>query len=208
MQGPFKQWGSAVFSPRYPLQRVGLPEDSNLRRFGSYLAFATASLPDGSDVVVASVHARDGEATPGQLGRLDSRTIKRPSLRKPRVNDAVFGGLVEMIDGPFILGGDWNTARTQSARRAGEEFFERVKEQGWWDCVYRGTGGKELQTWFGGRGGKLIQDDHVFCSKELGKRLRRAWVATQASTELRLSDHAPLVIEFEVESVAMENLST
>ena len=38
-------------------------------------------------------------------------------------------------------------------------------------------------------------------------RLRRAWVATQASTELRLSDHAPLVVEFEVESVAMENLS-
>lgn len=57
IRGPFSQWGSAIFSPRYPLERLPLPEDSPLRRLGSYLAFGIASLPDGADAVVASVHA-------------------------------------------------------------------------------------------------------------------------------------------------------
>src|SRR4051794_21546377 len=51
VQGPFKQWGSAIFSPRYPLAPYNLPAESNLRQLGNYLAFATAAIPDGNEVL-------------------------------------------------------------------------------------------------------------------------------------------------------------
>lgn len=35
-----------------------------------------------------------------------------------------------------------------------------------------------------------------------------AWVAEEAHSNLGLGDHAPLVIDFEVESLAMSNLRT
>src|SRR6266540_4549553 len=66
VHGPFKQWGSAIFSPRFPLGPHPLAEDHHLRKLGTYLAFATVSLPDGSDVFAVSVHARHAKATPEQ----------------------------------------------------------------------------------------------------------------------------------------------
>jgi hypothetical protein len=81
IQGPFRQWGSAIFSPRYPLVPIRPKEGSNLRAFGSYLAYASVQLPDGSDAFLASVHARAGTATAAQLGDLPPDETRRPSAR-------------------------------------------------------------------------------------------------------------------------------
>jgi hypothetical protein len=203
--GPFKEWGSAIFSPRVPLARVAPPPESNLRALGSYLALGVASMPDGSDAFVASVHARHGEATPPQLGDLDPAVAARPAVGRPHTNDVIFLGLSKLVTERFILAGDWNTARIQSSERAGAQFFERVSKQDWYDCVWDKTG-DELQTWFG-RSQILKQDDHAFCDQALGRQLEEVWVAEDAATRLHLSDHAPLVLDFGMESIAMTSLS-
>jgi len=207
VHGPFTQWGSLVFSPRFPLEPFRLPEQSRLRRLGSYLAYAVASLPDGSDAFVASVHAPAREATPAELGDLDPAGAARPSARRPRVNDLVFMRLDELVrDWPsFLVAGDWNTARQQGSehgRRVGQEFFDRASENGWYDCVWEKLR-KEVQTWFR-QGDHLRQDDHAFCDQELGRRLREPpWVAADAATALGLSDHAPLILDFEIPPISM-----
>lgn len=211
VHGPFKEWGSLIFSPRYPLERFTLPADSHLRSLGTYLAFAVASLPDGSDAFVASVHARDDFATKAQLGEISPATAARPSRRSPRVNDIVFVGLAELAreHPPFIVGGDWNTGRAQRNLKAAQEFFLRARDSDWYDCVYE-TLDHELQTGYGK--GLLKQNDHVFCDMELAKRLHgppdhlTPRVASEAATDMGLSDHAPLIIDFDMSSIAMTSL--
>lgn len=204
VHGPFKQWGSVIFSPRYPLDRFILPEKSNLHSLGTYLAFAMTSLPDGSDTFVASVHARHAPARKAHLGELQPTQVKRSSLPHPMVNDLVFHGLDKLTQQhpSLIVGGDWNTGRTQQDETAGHEFFSRARDSGWYDCAFDALG-EEVQT---GYGRLLKQNDHVFCDSALADRFRSVRVASEAATDLSLSDHAPLVLDFDVKSIAMTNL--
>lgn len=202
---PFDSWGSVIFSPRYPLEPYRLPVDSGLRRLGAYLAYANAFLPDGTESFVVSVHARPATATRRQLGDLEPQTVARKSVPQPKVNDLIFHELAGLIEGSFIAAGDWNTGRTQKSVRAGIEFFERAHERGWHDCVWDKFG-KEVQTWFG-KGHTLIQDDHVFSDPVLGDAGQVPWAADDAVLQLRLSDHAPLIIDFDISSIAMTNLA-
>src|SRR5439155_6154341 len=123
-----------------------------------------------------------------------------------RHNDAIFAGLATLIEGRrFILAGDWNTARrqaTERASKAGEEFFARVREAGWYDCVWNKRQ-DEIRTWFGQ--GKLQQDDYVFCDPSLGESVGEVSVAEDAATERHLSDHAPLIVDFHVGPIAIAN---
>jgi endonuclease/exonuclease/phosphatase (EEP) superfamily protein YafD len=198
----FDTWGSVIFSPHYPLTRVQLPEGNPLRRFGAYLAHGVVTLPDGIDARVVSVHARANPASDAQLAGLDRGSLARESVGQPMVNDLIFAGLAEMLGSTsrFIVAGDWNTGRTQANAKAGEEFFRRVETQHWFECTQ-----KEVQTWFR-EGDKLIQDDHAFCDEPMSALFRDAWAPSDPVLRLGLSDHAPLVVEFEVPSVAMENL--
>jgi hypothetical protein len=181
VHGPITRWGSALFSPRYPLAPLRLPVESPLRRLGTYLAFAVASLPDGSEPLVASVHAVARRATKTLLSGVEPDDISRASLDGPRVNDLVFTELAKEagVEHSFLVAGDWNTGRMQRNRRAGEEFFARAEGSRWYDCVWQLLG-HEVQTWFG-KGG-LFQDDHAFCDKGLGRKLRGVMVATEAAT--------------------------
>jgi hypothetical protein len=212
VHGPLTRWGSVVFSPRFPLQPFPLPKSSHLRALGSYLAFAMATIPDGSDVFVTSVHARADEATQAQLGSLNPMTVKRPSKNRPNVNDIVFAGLEGLAAGnlSYLFAGDWNTAREQGSElnsEIGKEFFDRVHQAGWFEC--RADTGQEVQTYFR-RGGRIKQDDHVFCDRSLGNRLLALWVATDTARPggLGLSDHAPVILDFEVEAISITSLAS
>jgi hypothetical protein len=206
ISGPLAVWGSAIFSPRYPLQPFRLPDESRLRALGSYVAVGMASLPDGSDAFVASIHARAAPATKRQLGNLDPRTIARLSVSQPKVNDLIFFELKELVGSRFLAAGDWNTGRTQASPTAGVEFFDRIHASGWFDCVADTFQGEEQRTWFGR--GTVVQDDHAFCDPSLGELVRKQpWVADDAALHLSLSDHAPLIVDFDVGSIGMTNLS-
>jgi endonuclease/exonuclease/phosphatase family metal-dependent hydrolase len=155
-------------------------------------------LTDGAAAIVASIHARPSRAEGDILGERKPEELRR-TVEGPKYNDAIFAGLVPLVEGsPFILVGDWNTARRQGTERdsrAGEEFFERVREAGWHDCSWE-QHNAEIRTWFGP--GKLEQDDYVFCDGSLGKRVKDVSVADEAVTEHSLSDHAPLIVDFDI----------
>lgn len=203
---PFDRWGSVIFSPRYPLEPVRPAEGSALWRLGAYLAYARAGLPDGTTAFAVSVHARAAPATRRQLGDLDPETIARPSVPRPRVNDLTFHELADLVGERFIAAGDWNTGRTQASATAGEEFFVRAHERGWYDCVWDRFG-IEVRTWFR-EGDALVQDDHVFCDPSLGATVQeRPWAAEDAVVRLGLSDHAPLIIDLDVPPIAMMNIA-
>jgi endonuclease/exonuclease/phosphatase (EEP) superfamily protein YafD len=210
VHGPFRQWGSALFSARFPLERFTLPSDSHLRALGSYLALGVVSLPDGTEAFVSSVHAVAREATATQVGNLDPASASRPSIGRPRINDVVFMGLRDLVrDRPFLVAGDWNTARLFDSTypgTAGAEFFARAHENGWFECVWEKRRA-EVQTWFR-RGNRPYQLDHVFSDPALGQRLQEAWVATEAAQALRLSDHAPVIVDFEMPPISMSSMST
>src|SRR5439155_16093202 len=88
---------------------------------------------------------------------------------------------------------------------AGAEFFARVRERGWFDCVWEKCG-EEMQTWFRA-GDRPYQLDHAFCDPALGDRLQTVRVATEAAANLGLSDHAPLILDFEVAPISMTGLT-
>ena len=85
-----------------------------------------------------------------------------------------------------------------------EAFFDRVREKRWYDCVWDKRS-EEVRTWFR-EGDVLIQNDHAFCDQALGGLLQTVGVASYAATDLSLSDHAPLVLDFHVPSIGMTNL--
>jgi len=210
VHGPITWWGSVIFSPRLPLERFRLPEESNLHALGRYLAFATASLPDGSDALIASVHAVARKATKAQLGSLDAAVVSRRSAGRPRVNDVVFAGIEPIVrEKPFIVSGDWNTARLFDSvyeGTAGAEFFDRAGERAWFECA-RKMHPEEVRTWFR-PGNRPYQLDHAFCDAALWERLKDVRVGTDAAEELGLSDHAPLILDFDIASIAITNLNS
>jgi endonuclease/exonuclease/phosphatase family metal-dependent hydrolase len=207
VRDPFERWGSLIFSPTLAIEAFSLPEDSSLRALPKYLAFAKVPLPDGAQAVVASIHAPPRRAEGDILGGRDPAKLRR-SVEGPKYNDAIFAGLAPLVEGRrFILAGDWNTARhqgTQRASRAGEEFFARVREAGWYDSVWAKRQ-SEIRTWFGP--GKLQQDDYVFCDPSLGESVQTVSVAEEAVTERHLSDHAPLIVDFDIGPIAIADLS-
>jgi endonuclease/exonuclease/phosphatase (EEP) superfamily protein YafD len=197
VRGPFEKWGSLIFSRRPHIEPFTLPETSPLRALpGYYAAYGLVQLPHGTEVIGASIHARPARAEGQVLGGQDPAKLRR-SAEGPKFNDVVFAGLVPLVERrPFIVAGDWNTARRQGTKRGSEigtKFFDRVREAGWSDCVWD-TRQDEFRTWFGP--GKLQQDDYVFCDTTFGHSVKDVSVATDAATELHLSDHAPLIIDF------------
>jgi endonuclease/exonuclease/phosphatase (EEP) superfamily protein YafD len=207
IRDPFKRWGSLIFSPTLAIEAFSLPQDSSLRALPNYLAFAEVPLPDGAQAIAASIHAPPRRAEGDILGGRDPGKLRR-SVEGPRFNDAIFAGLAPLVEGRrFILAGDWNTARrqgSQRASRAGEAFFARVREAEWHDCTWAERQ-SEIRTWFGP--GKLQQDDYVFCDPSLGRSVQKVSVAEDAATEHHLSDHAPLIVDFDIGAIAIPGLS-
>ena len=55
--------------------------------------------------------------------------------------------------------------------------------------------------------GALQQDDYVFCDSSLGESGDEVSVGEGAVTERHLSDHAPLIVDFDVGPIATADLS-
>jgi hypothetical protein len=208
VSAPAKGWRSVILSSHYPIEPYTLPEGHPLRN--RYLSIARVSLPNRSSIFAASVHAAPRKASEGDLQGLDRAKLTRSGATGPKLNDVIFDRLVNLVGDRFIVAGDWNTARKQGsawASKVGQVFFDRVRDRGWYNC----TGDRsesDVLTWLKGRGGDgLIQDDYVFCDQALGGLVQpEPWAPADEIERLGLSDHAPLIVDFAVESKALENL--
>jgi hypothetical protein len=164
-----------------------------------YLATGTVTLPDGTSLLVGSVHAPIGEATGEQLFGFDPTQIKKPYARVPSRNDVAYRFYRDTVQGRrFLVGGDWNVSpRLWDALHPGDheaEFFDRAKDDGWIDCDHR-PDADEPQTLFK-VGSPAYQPDHAFCDAVTAEALISCKVDPPPARDLKLSDHAPLILEF------------
>ena len=165
-----------------------------------YLAAGTVTLPDGTSLLVGSVHAPIGEATGDELFGFDPRAIKTPYAPAPSRNDVAYRYYRDTVRGRrFLVSGDWNVSpRLWDEHHPGDheaEFFDRARDDGWIDC-YQAFHADEGQTLFK-VGSPPYQADHAFCDGETAKALRDCYIYPHPAEDLKLSDHAPLILEFE-----------
>lgn len=122
-----------------------------------------------------------------------------PIVRQPRTYDVAYAVFQNRVRGrQFIVGGDWNISRDlwrlYYPNTRDHEFFDRAARDGWIDC-YRRDHKHEGHTWY--RAGDLpYQFDHVFCDATTVGSMQSCEIDPHPASCLRLSDHAPLTLEF------------
>jgi hypothetical protein len=200
---PFQYWASAlVAKPSLGLRAIDPGKETLLGRFGSYLATGEIDVAGGSSLLVASIHTRAAEA-PGWVTEGHNRSdIARSSVRVPWSNDVAFAGYRSLTAGRrFIIGGDWNTARYHDLEGnpnvEGAEFFSRAVEAGWVELSVD-PAGREGRTWYGSDSPRPYQPDHVFADPTTAATLRSQSIEAYPVERLGLSDHAPIVLEFDL----------
>ena len=83
----------------------------------------------------------------------------------------------------------------------GAEFFARADRAGWLELTLD-PDGRQGRTWYGPGGPRPYQPDHVFGDPGTANRLRSATIEAYPVETLGLSDHAPLVLELELDATA------
>jgi len=198
---PFEIWGSAIVT-RLPMTPVRFEPTSHLGRFGAYLATATVTLPDGTELLVSSVHERTAPASKRLLKDLDGAAMRRPSVDVPWWNDVAWHGLADLVRGRrFIVAGDWNTSRWVDAKGiptpSGKDFFDRAEAAGWVDLHQRAVGHEE-RSWFGSTNPRVHQPDVIFADASTAAGLVGCRVEPEWAADRKLSDHAPVIAELQV----------
>jgi len=206
---PFHFWASAIAARRgLPLRVVAPPSDGVLDKAGSYHAFAELDLASGDSMLLSSVHTSPHEAPPWGHRGYRRRAIARPSVGRPWWNDVAFAGFRELVEGRrFLLAGDWNTARWVDAagvpEPAGAEFFDRAAKEGWVELSLDADG-HEGNTWYGSRNPRTSQLDHVFADATTAGSLRSFRIDPYPVEGHGLSDHAPMILELDLEAAKPE----
>jgi len=206
---PHHFWASAIVTRRgTPLLPVTLPPDGVIERAKSYHATADLELAGGERLLVASVHTSPHEAPPWGHRGYKRTAIARPSVGKPWWNDVAFAGYRDLVAGRrFIVAGDWNTSRWLDTNGvpepAGQEFFDRAAAAGWVELSLDAEG-REGKTWYGSTNPRLCQLDHVFADATTAELLRSFRIDPYPVEALGLSDHAPMILELDLEVTVPE----
>lgn len=191
-------WRSAILA-KPGLDLTPFPGGPEGMEVGGWIATGFVTLPDGTNTLVGSVHAPPLRVSPEHLVGHDPASVKLSKSRVPRYYDVAYATYRNRTrGGPFIVGGDWNISRdlwrVLHPDTHDKEFFDRAARDGWTDC-YRRDHKHEGQTWY--RAGNLpYQFDHVFCDEKTAQSMRSCEIDPHPASCLRVSDHAPLKLEF------------
>lgn len=155
---------------------------------------------NGTRTVVSSVHPSARVAFEEDKD-LHER-LRRPSVESAWDNDVVLGEFATHFTGahrPFLIGGDWNTARLfdinyPADAPAGQEFFDRATAHSWCE-LHRRMHRYEQETYIEPTAGPY-QLDHMFSDPALAARLTRCDVL-DGDILREISDHLPLLAEFD-----------
>lgn len=171
-----KPWGTAIYTKGIGLKAI--PTATNPPRVA---AAALELAIDGEPLHAVSIHA------PVIGGRVF------PHLT------SIFGEVQRLVEAyPAIVGGDLNTARLAETVWPGHghgTFFEQLEGGPFPDC-HRRFEPAEVQTFFRRDSLHPFQDDHLFVTSPLAKRLASCHVINDETTR-RVSDHIPLVATFD-----------
>jgi len=207
-----KKWGTAVVTRRLTANKERLPAveawfdclgpDAHRKcaaaRLSKWCVPAALTLPDGSSILVISLHNPAYSIDPTLYAHLDVSAIKlKHQRRRVWVQDVLFHFLKQSHVGrPLIVGGDFNTSRRFDIPkpRGNAEFFERVEEQ--FASLHRRFHNDDERTFFGNGEHQL---DYLYADRGLASRATGCWVVPRAQVE-RFSDHSPLVAELDIDA--------
>jgi endonuclease/exonuclease/phosphatase family metal-dependent hydrolase len=201
---PHHFWASAIVARKGSgLAPAQLPAGGVIEAAKAYHATAELTLADGDRLIVASVHTPAREAPRWGYRGYRTAAIARASVGKPWWNDVAFAGYRDLVAGRrFMIAGDWNTARWADKdgvpEPAGQEFFDRAAEAGWVDLSLDADG-REVKTWYGSTNPRFSQLDHVFVDTQTASSKHSFRVDPCPVEAHGLSDHAPLVLELDLE---------
>ena len=194
------KWGSAIVTTT-PATHVEVELSTEWMDYVRLVA--TDAVVDSKSLRIISVHphhmAFDEELLP-EHPELTPRLDGARSVWSCDVAYALARDLTAAAPA-FVVGGDWNTARLFDRTMgylepgAGEAFFARANADGWHDC-YHARHGREGRTWIRGKDNGY-QLDHVFTDGVTGEAVKDCWIDERAAVDPRLSDHAPLIVDFE-----------
>lgn len=197
-----KKWGCGVLV-RNGEYEVWQPSDSHpwLQRVGG--AVTVAHPIDGEGLWFASVHSDSSsfEATnrkyPTTYGDLPDREgIARCSAKEMWEIEVIAHELSPVVAShKFVFGGDLNSSLMFDKKPGGQEarLFENLANLGFKDTRPRHSSA-EVQTFFKS-GKRPFQLDHVYADESTEQRVTRWEVLAGVAEELKLSDHAPIVLE-------------
>lgn len=197
--GRYEKWGSAILAKTglNPTAFDGEPE-GRLERVG-YLATGTVSLADGSSLLLGSVHAPISQADADDLGGRHPEDVKRPLEPVPYHNDVAYAIYRDRVKGrPFLVSGDWNVSRLWDYHYSQThelDFFRRAEHDGWVECYRLFHPEGEGRTWYRDPE-PPYQQDHAFCDTLTAESLTSCVIDPYPAARLKLSDHAPLIMEF------------
>jgi exonuclease III len=189
-----------------PLDRTQLPEPEHgwLAQLSGYVATALAVVRE-TELAIASVHAIAREVDRSAATDEDHERIRRRSHPRAWHNDLAVAALTPWVRNQrFIVGGDWNTAvlfdsnypaGAEGGPGASAEFFAN-RAAGGWHHALRKFCPTEVRTYLDPASGPY-ELDHIFTDPDFHARLTGCRVVDDAVIS-ELSDHAPLVAEFEL----------
>lgn len=156
-------------------------------------------------LIACSIHASAWELSDQQVEELQAQGAQLDSFRFGGVQKIwpiyiMFHALEEILSGKsFLVGGDFNAARLMDdfSWMAGgnSEFFDSIETKGFNSTLQKFHEG-EVQTYFK-RNNNPYQLDHLYCSGDLVDGIKRCDVIEHPVTILDLSDHAPIIAEWE-----------
>ena len=183
--------------PTLDLQALDAPAEANLKG-GLSVATGSVRVPSGGRVIVISVHAPVMKARAEDLAGRDLESVRLPHYPTASLRDVAYVISRDLARGRrFLAAGDWNTSpqRWDEFHATHEaDFFQRAADDGWVDC-FRRFHAEEGRTWFRGED-RPYQQDHAFCDPATASILESCDIDAHPAEVLKLSDHAPLVIEF------------
>ena len=178
--------------------------DAELERFSGNLLARELTLENGEYLKAVSVYS---PAWPIDRSRFDGHDITEVTLKQNPNNvwaaDVLWAGLrsVDLRSGnSWVIAGDFNLSETFDAGRRGprgnREYLDRMKALGLVECLRHFKGA--LTPTFRNTSDGVVkhQIDHMFVTSGLARRLRDCKTGPETIFRDGLSDHLPIVADF------------
>lgn len=201
-----KKWGTAILSmypitKRFDIFKLEPKLETAFNEIMNLVQVVEIEVSEGLNLTVVSVHSPARTVDKNNIPADIHEIIKLKLNKNIWYADVIFGAIRNLPKGkkPFLVGGDWNTARLFDEvywPRGNVEFFERMEKHGLYDCVFS-QHGKEIQTWFR-EGDNPYQLDHLFCDENSLTQIQTCEIDQYPAEKLNLSDHAPVIAEFKI----------
>jgi len=184
-----------------PAMILGKNEPAAIQKADGWLATAEVDIPSLGPTLVVSVHSPFFPIESERLEGIDISAMKLKKNENLWLLDVLFYFLRERLGNRLIAGGDFNYSRLLDdlyGERGNHEFFDRISDEGF-VSLHRMFHDADEQTFFQKRG-LGHQLDYLYCDKPMSGYVSSCKVVPYSEVK-GLSDHAPLVADFNPEPV-------